>query len=64
MRLEVLKGLMRHSDIKQTLIYAPYDMSEGRQAIALLEAGMPSGQQAGKSKKWSRKNPGYFHGDA
>jgi integrase len=35
--LEVIMGLMRHSDIRETLIYAPYDMAEGKSAIAVLD---------------------------
>jgi len=35
--LEVIMGLMRHSDIRETLIYAPYDLAEGRNAIQVLD---------------------------
>lgn len=35
--LEVIMGLMRHSDIKETLIYAPYNLDEGRVAITVLD---------------------------
>ena len=42
-KLEVLQKLMRHADRSQTEIYAPYDLTEGQQAIALLDAPAPSG---------------------
>jgi len=35
--LEVIMGLMRHADIRETLVYAPYDMEEGRAAISVLD---------------------------
>lgn len=52
-RLEVLKDLMRHADISQTLIYAPYDLTEGQQAIALLddEPISPSGAPVGEIQR-------------
>jgi site-specific recombinase XerD len=34
--LEVIMGLMRHSDLSETLIYAPYEISEGRKAVQVL----------------------------
>ena len=35
--LEVIMGLMRHSSLKETLIYAPYNLDEGIQAINVLD---------------------------
>ena len=32
-------GLMRHADIRETHIYAPYDISEGQAAVAVLDQG-------------------------
>ena len=34
--LETIMGLMRHQDIRETLIYAPYQPDEGRTAVARL----------------------------
>ena len=39
--LEVIMGLMRHSDIRETLIYAPYNLDEGRKAIQVLDGHRP-----------------------
>ena len=30
-------GIMRHADIRETLIYAPYDLAEGQKAILALD---------------------------
>ena len=35
--LETIAGILRHSDIKETLIYAPYKIEEGRTAIMKLD---------------------------
>jgi integrase len=35
--LETIMGILRHADIRETLIYAPYSLAEGRQAIAKLD---------------------------
>ena len=35
--LEAIMGLMRHSDIRETLAYAPYEEREGRLAVAKLD---------------------------
>ena len=35
--LETIMGIMRHADIRETLIYAPYSVEEGRRAIRLLD---------------------------
>ena len=35
--LETIMGILRHADIKETLVYAPYSLDEGRAAIARLD---------------------------
>jgi hypothetical protein len=51
---------MRHADISQTLIYAPYDLTEGQQAIALLDdepispSGAPVGEILGEIRREHR----------
>ncbi len=35
--LETIMGIMRHADIRETLIYAPYDLTEGKKAILTLD---------------------------
>jgi len=35
--LEAISGIMRHAELKMTLIYAPYHESEGRSAVAELD---------------------------
>jgi integrase len=35
--LETIMGILRHADIKETLIYAPYSLDEGRAAISRLD---------------------------
>lgn len=35
--LETIMGLMRHSDIKETLRYAPYSLKEGSKAIQVMD---------------------------
>lgn len=34
--IETIKELMRHANIEETLIYAKYDLEEGRKAMAKL----------------------------
>lgn len=43
--LESIMGVMRHADIKETLIYAPYSIDEGRTAMDVLDkvAGFSDG---------------------
>lgn len=55
--LETIMGVMRHSDIKETLIYAPYNISEGRQAMQTLDEGNSSNEdpQSGKIAEISLK---------
>jgi hypothetical protein len=31
-------GILRHADIRETLIYAPYQIEEGKKAAALLDS--------------------------
>ena len=35
--LETIMGIMRHADIKETLIYAPYNVGKGRLAMKSLD---------------------------
>ena len=35
--LETITGILRHADIKETLVCAPYSLDEGRAAIARLD---------------------------
>ena len=35
--LETIMGILRHADIRETLIYAPYSLEEGRSAILRLD---------------------------
>lgn len=35
--LETIMGILRHADIRETLIYAPYSLEEGRSAIGKLD---------------------------
>jgi integrase len=35
--LETIMGIMRHADIRETLIYAPYDLTEGKKAVMALD---------------------------
>ena len=37
--LETIMGILRHADIRETLIYAPYSLDEGRAAMAKLDEG-------------------------
>jgi len=37
-RLETIMGLMRHADIEETLLYAPYTEDEGKKAIECFDA--------------------------
>ena len=37
MVLETIMGILRHADIRETLIYAPYSLQEGRSAINKLD---------------------------
>jgi integrase len=36
--LETIMGILRHADIRETQIYAPYSLEEGRQAILRLDS--------------------------
>lgn len=38
--LETIMGILRHADIRETLIYAPYSLAEGRAAIRRLDGPM------------------------
>jgi integrase len=40
--LEAIMGILRHADIRETLIYAPYSLEEGRTAIARLDVSTTS----------------------
>lgn len=40
--LETIKGILRHADIRETLIYAPYSLEEGRAAISRLDEVLPA----------------------
>ena len=35
--LETIMGILRHADIRETLIYAPYSLDEGRAAMGKLD---------------------------
>jgi integrase len=35
--LETIMGILRHSDIRETLVYAPYDLTKGEEAIMALD---------------------------
>ena len=35
--LETIMGILRHADIRETLIYAPYSLEEGRSAMGRLD---------------------------
>ena len=35
--LETIMGILRHADIRETLIYAPYSIDEGRAAMRRLD---------------------------
>ncbi len=35
--LETIMGILRHADIRETLVYAPYSLEEGRDAIRRLD---------------------------
>ena len=35
--LETIMGILRHSDMQETLIYAPYSLEEGRTAMSKLD---------------------------
>ena len=35
--IETIMGILRHADIRETLIYAPYSLEEGRGAISRLD---------------------------
>lgn len=35
--LETIMGILRHADIKETLIYAPFSIDEGREAMSRLD---------------------------
>ena len=45
--LETIMGIMRHADIKETLIYAPYNVSEGQRAMKTLDEA-PAAETAPK----------------
>ena len=45
--LETIMGVLRHADIKETLIYAPYSLDEGRAAIARLDDPVVPGPASG-----------------
>ncbi len=36
-RLETIMGVMRHADIRETMIYAPYSLNEGHDAMRLMD---------------------------
>jgi len=40
--LEAIMGILRHADIRETLIYAPYSLEEGRAAISRLDDAVVS----------------------
>jgi integrase len=40
--LETIMGILRHADIRETLIYAPYSLEEGRAAISRLDGVLPA----------------------
>ena len=40
--LETIMGILRHADIRETLIYAPYSLDEGRAAMSCLDEPDPS----------------------
>ena len=40
--LETIMGILRHADIRETLIYAPYSLDEGRAAMSCLDDPEPS----------------------
>ncbi len=48
-------GIMRHADIRETLIYAPYSLTEGRMAMGVLDkptvSAMPI-KQAQNNEWW------------
>jgi site-specific recombinase XerD len=35
--LQAIMGMMRHADIRETLIYAPYNEEEGRDGVRKLD---------------------------
>ena len=39
--LEAIMGILRYADIRETLIYAPYSLEEGRAAISRLDEPLP-----------------------
>lgn len=39
--LDSIMGILRHADIRETLIYAPYSLEEGRAAMGKLDAMVP-----------------------
>jgi site-specific recombinase XerD len=36
--LETIMGILRHANIEETLIYAPYQIEEGKNAMRLLDS--------------------------
>jgi integrase len=38
--LETIMGILRHADIRETLVYAPYSIEEGRAAMSKLDEQM------------------------
>ena len=47
--LETIMGILRHADIRETLIYAPYSLDEGRAAMGKLDGTAVSVQPSGPS---------------
>ena len=44
--LETIMGILRHADIRETLIYAPYSLDEGRAAMGKLDGTAASASSA------------------
>jgi len=40
--LETIMGILRHADIRETMIYAPYSLEEGQSAMSKLDAMSPA----------------------
>jgi len=40
--LETIMGILRHADIRETMIYAPYSLEEGQSAMTKLDAMSPA----------------------
>jgi site-specific recombinase XerD len=47
--LETIMGILRHADIEETLIYAPYQRDEGAKAIRWLDTSEPR-PEAGRER--------------